>query len=279
MSSNNDFFRHQNEIIRNTWGKDVDVLFYEGDYYIDNINGDVLELNCKDTIDWTYAKTYYALKYVNDNLDYDYIFRTNTSTYINTKLLQAFVDSLEDTQVLWTSELYSLSEGIAPYPLTLYGRGNGLLFSKELVELFIRIGINFLYMNVVDDLYIGNVLNSYHMSRNEDYKKYIKSFTHAWYKCVPSEFDCGHKLSNFGKCGDAEYYKDFITIQVKRYREREFEEKHYYELHNIMKDCNVGSVDKIIEYSNNPSVFLGSVIGYMDYENWVNIDKNFLYNY
>ena len=215
MSSNNDFFRHQNEIIRNTWGKDVDVLFYEGDYYIDNINGDVLELNCKDTIDWTYAKTYYALKYVNDNLDYDYIFRTNTSTYVNTKLLQAFVDSLEDTQVLWTSELYSLSEGIAPYPLTLYGRGNGLLFSKELVELFIRIGINFLYMNVVDDLYIGNVLNSYHMSRNEDYKKYIKSFTHAWYKCVPGEFYCGHKLSNFGKCGDAEYYKDFITIQVK----------------------------------------------------------------
>lgn len=279
MSSNNDFFRHQNEIIRNTWGKDVDILFYEGDYYIDNINGDVLELNCKDTIDWTYAKTYYALKYVNENLDYDYIFRTNTSTYVNTKLLQAFVDSLEDTQVLWTSELYSLSEGIAPYPLTLYGRGNGLLFSKELVELFIKIGINFLYMNVVDDLYIGNVLNSYHMSRNEDYKKYIKSFTHAWYKCVPGEFDCGHKLSNFGKCGDAEYYKDFITIQVKRYREREFEEKHYYELHDIMKDCNIGSVDKIIEYSNNPSIFLGSVIGYIDYENWVNIDKNFLYNY
>ena len=51
MSSNNDFFRHQNEIIRNTWGKDVDVLFYEGDYYIDNINGDVLALNCKDTRD------------------------------------------------------------------------------------------------------------------------------------------------------------------------------------------------------------------------------------
>ena len=90
-------------------------------------------------------------------------------------------------------------------------------------------------MNVVDDLYIGNVLNSYHISRNEDYKKYIKSFTHAWYKCVPGEFDCGHKLSNFGKCGDAEYYKDFITIQVKRYREREFEEKHYYERHDIMR--------------------------------------------
>ena len=69
MSSNNDFFRHQNEIIRNTWGKDVDVLFYEGDYYIDNINGDVLELNCKDTIDWTYAKTYYALKYVKEKIN------------------------------------------------------------------------------------------------------------------------------------------------------------------------------------------------------------------
>ena len=50
----------------------------------------------KIRMDWTYAKTYYALKYVNENLDYDYIFRTNTSTYVNTKLLQAFVDSLEE---------------------------------------------------------------------------------------------------------------------------------------------------------------------------------------
>ena len=78
MSSNNDFFRHQNEIIRNTWGKDVDVLFYEGDYYIDNINGDVIrklwenpeaciELGNKARLD-------YENKYMSEN-NYEQIIR------------------------------------------------------------------------------------------------------------------------------------------------------------------------------------------------------------
>ncbi|MBO5003693.1 MAG: hypothetical protein J6D03_00110 [Clostridia bacterium] len=287
MSANNEFFKHQNDIIRNTWGNDVNVIFYEGNHNEDKLVDDVLELNCNDDIDWTYAKTYYALQYMKDNdIKYDYIFRTNTSTYVNTKLLQAFVNTIEDniknalyTEVLWTSELYSLSEGVAPYPLMLYGRGNGLLMHRNLVDVLLDEGRNFLYMDVIDDVTIGNVLNTYKMKHNHDYRRYIRSLTHAWYKCVPSEFDCGHKLSNFGKHGDAEYYKDFITIQVKRYRERELEEKHYYELHEIMKDCKFGNVENIYRYSRNPSVFIGSAIGYMDYDKWNSCDKNWLYEY
>ena len=279
MSANNDFFRHQNDIIRNTWGSNVQVIFYEGGHYIDQLVGDTLELNCNDSIDWTFAKTYYALKYIYENLEFDYIFRTNTSTYVNTKFLQQFTNSLIDDNVVWASELYSLSESTAPYPLALYGRGNGLLMSKSIVGLFIKFAISFAYMNVVDDVFIGNVLNSWHISHGHDYKKFIKSFPHAWYKCVPHEFDCGHKLSNFGKCGDADYYKDFITIQVKRYRERELEEKHYYELHEIMKNCGNGDVTKALRYGENPSVFIGSAIGYMDYDKWLTCNKNWLYNY
>lgn len=280
MSSKADFFQKQNQIIRDTWGKDVDVIFYEGGHEKNELVGDILKLRCGDGLESTFEKTYYAIQYIQNNIPYDFIFRTNTSTYINTALLQKFCDEQNsNTDVLWVSELYSLSEGVAPYPLCIYGRGNGLLFSKQLVHIFLKEAINFLFMDVVDDMYIGNVLNSFWIKGGANYLDHIKSLPHAWYKCVPGEFDCGHKLSNFGKVGDAKYYKDFVTIQVKRYRERELEEQHYYELHEIMKSCPPVSTYYIYKYAENPSVFIGSAIGYMDYDKWLKTDKNWLFEY
>jgi hypothetical protein len=38
------------------------------------------------------------------------------------------------------------------------------------------------------------------------------------------------------------------------------------------------SVKSNVEYSNNPSVFIGSILGYIDYNKWVNSSKQKLFD-
>lgn len=282
MSCNSDFFKHQNDIIRNTWGKDHNVIFYEGNHKENKLVGDVLELRCPDAIEYTLLKTVTAFKYLREHSDFDYIFRTNTSTYVNVPLLEKFTDTLQYEDVMYSSELYSLSEGLAPYPLAIYGRGNGLLIPRHLIDVLIRESINFQYMPVVDDMYIGNILNSYFIKQGANYLDHIKSLTHGWYRCIDEKFDSGHKLCRFGEEGDAKFYSDFVTIQIKCYRQREKEEEHYLALHEIMKNIKEASdesVTKAIEYAKDPSIFVGSAIGYLDYSKWLMVDKNKLFHF
>ena len=70
----------------------ITVYDYIGSYK-DNYNKSTYlsknTIYCKsgDTESFTYLKTLDALEYIDDNIEYDYIFRTNTSTFINIKLL------------------------------------------------------------------------------------------------------------------------------------------------------------------------------------------------
>jgi len=301
MSCKDEFFKKEEQDIRETWLKPLvdhedgyemfDWCFYDASpdavkhtYSKDQHH---LELRCEDDTNHTYKKTWYALNAVEKLFgDYDYVFRTNTSTYVNLKLLSRFVETLDDDTTLWASELYSLSNSFCPYPLYLYGRGNGLLMPKKVVSLLLNNGKVALYLDKCDDWMIGNILNSYWMSVGEDYLSHIKSYTHGWYKCVPEDMPTNHKLCTYGN-HDKSYEKmgKFITIQVKRYRERELESKHYHELDGAMKLGNpteeeLDSVCKEIhEYSEDPSVFIGSILGYVSYSEWKSCDKMKLFNY
>lgn len=295
MSCQDPFFMDQVETIKNTWAKpiidgkydNIEFLSYVGYSDIDkhkiNKNEHMLKLRVEDDIQNTYKKTYYALSLLKSK-NYDYIFRTNTSTYVNVPLLDAFVQSLEDDTVLWTSELYSLSESFVPYPLYLYGRGNGLLMSRNVVDIILKEGMNFIYMEKCDDWIIGNILNSYWMKQGENYLDHIKSYKHGWYKCINTEARNNNSICQyFNDSQDYNFLNQFLTIQIKRYRERHMENDNYNELNSIFVSHNEDVVDwqKVVQnnmdYSRNPNVFIGSLLGYMSYEAWLKIDKQQLY--
>lgn len=301
MSCEDDFFKHQEQIIRETWlkpvidgkYKNIDYCFYSGKI-IDKHNyskeNHYLTLRCEDNVKNTFKKTYYAFKLCNKLFkDYDYIFRTNTSTFVNIELLNGFVEHIAqlNQNVLWCSELYSLSNSFCPYPLYLYGRGNGLLISKKLIEIILKNGLGYLYLEKCDDWIIGNILNSYWINEGEDYLNYIKSFKHGWFKCVPEEQQNNHKLCVYGNKNKSwEFLRQFITIQIKRYRERHLEEEHYKELNEVFENNKYDSNEQILayandnfEYSKSPSIFIGSIIGYTTYEEWKNCNKMQLYKY
>ena len=294
MSCKNDFFIEQEKYINSTWGKDIidgkypniKLLKYHGGEENNQINNDTLALHCEDDINNTFKKTYFTFSVIQQlegYNDYDYIFRVNTSTYVNVPLLNAFVQSLEDDSILWCAELYSLSEAMTPFPLYLFGRGNALLLSRKLVNIIMSEGFSYLYFNMTDDNTIGNILNSYWMKNNQNYLNHIKSFRHGWFRCIGSNVKTANKICQWNnENSDFNYMKTFVTIQIKRYWERDIENNNYIDLYNdSFKDNIDNDIEKSVklqyEYSENPNVFIGSILGYIEYNYWNTLDKNKLY--
>lgn len=304
MSCNDEFFINQENIIRETWLKpvienkdnkfdNVDYCFYRGDViekHKYNKENHLLTLRCEDNIKNTFKKTYYAFNCCKKIFsDYDYIFRTNTSTYVNVELLQEFVNNvaIKDKNILWAGDLYSLSNSFCPYPLYLYGRGNGMLLSNVLIDIILRDGLIHLYLEKCDDWMIGSILNCYWINQGKNYLDYIRGYKHGWFKCVPEEQPNNHKVCVYGNQNkDWNFLNQFITIQVKRYRERHLEEGHYRELHEVFENNHYESkeelnkiIDGNIEYSQEPSVFIGSILGYTSFTEWNKCNKMQLYTY
>ena len=201
-------------------------------------------------------------------------------------MLNAFVQSLDNDEIVYSGEIYSLSEMCAPYPLCLTPRGNCILLSNKLVNIILNNGLSLLCLtDLTDDPCLSNILNSYWISRHENYRDHVKGFYHGWYKCTNSEINNGHPLCKYNEDrNDFSYWKDFITVQIRKYaQDRNLEKDSYYEFDKIMKDGKYDNINESIEknkkYSEKPPVFIGSILGYISYDEWTNTDKNKLYEY
>lgn len=300
-------FESEYDIARKTWASslpdDVLLVYYDGGQYKetkiedDGSNCMKLHLPCDDDMKWTFKKTWMAYKWVEENVMPKWTFRTNTSTYVNVDNLMKFIADYADSSTVYASDIYSLSEACTPWPLCLYPRGNGILLHHDLMkETIINRGMMFAFQGICDDIVIGNLLNSWFIQRypNDKYYDRVKGLPHGWYKCVDAKFDNGHQLSKYGD--DDIDYSTLITITVKKYREREKEEQHYIDLHEKVKadkdatrqinnhielhgvDAEEIRPDKNwLSYMSNPSIFIGSILGYIDKDKWKEMDKNELY--
>ena len=169
MSSTNQFFVNQIDTIKKTWAKDlpenIDWLYYDGNDKKEatSLNGNHLSICCEDNLENTFKKTFLALLYINNNFKdkYDYIVRTNTSTYINVDFLNYFLNNINDNNdVTYCSDLYSLTEGYAPNPLDIYPRGNCFILPRKHVAIILSFGFSYMYLEHVEDMMIGNIINS-----------------------------------------------------------------------------------------------------------------------
>lgn len=283
QSCNDELFEKEIECIKETYANNlpsnIDFIYYTGDNDKEELVENCLKLTCCDNIYSTFRKTYYALRFLQlNNIQYDYIVRTNTSTYINIKLLNKIINSIVDDKKLYCTELYSLSDGCCPMPLALYARGNCIIISKYWQNIILNEGISFLYLNIIDDKTIGNIHNSFLIKTRQQYiiNNFV-CFPHGWYKCINNQdAENNHKLCKYGASLDD--YSKFLTVQVKNYEDRNLEIKHFKEVHKLFKNENVKQAClEAFEYSKNPSVFIGSILGYIDLETWEKIDKNQLY--
>lgn len=273
MSCNKPFFVRQEQDCKETYlsnlPDNIDYLIYRGGYDSITYNEEthLLELMSKDDLQNTFGKTYDMFTYFLREKrfdDYEYILRTNTSTYINVELLNAFVQQLDNDNEVWGSELVydAKSQNVE----CIYLRGNALLLNRKHIKTICKNGGICRYLNnkLIDDETIGAILYVSSIMENEPI--IFKSYTECWYKSVLEPYSA-HQISNMNNtCLDFELLQNVIAIQIKTYMDRALESYHYAKVHKVFLENKYDDINKSIEfindYSIHPDIFLGEIYGY-----------------
>lgn len=134
MSCNQDIFKYQEIVARNTWIKHlkeegISVFIYTSSKYNNvDIKNNKIYCNTPDDVSHTYEKTICALSQISiDN--FDFIIKTNLTTYINAKLLIKYCNFLKENN-------YNIANGgfmINKDNIIIY-RGNCLIFDNKCVN-------------------------------------------------------------------------------------------------------------------------------------------------
>lgn len=177
QSSQQERYLNEEQLCRFTWlrGVDCEYYFYRGDGGDDVVDEDAHMICVKDGDDLynTGNKTLKAFSLIKD-FDFDYVVRTNCSTYLNVKNIQEFVNTLpggEDENVYAGRYLKNSESLDVPFP-----RGCFYIISKHLLNVILEcqslVKTGFIG---VDDVMIGFILLMYFAKVKNDVSNYNRS--------------------------------------------------------------------------------------------------------
>lgn len=169
MSSSNSTYIKLENCIKETWYKlkneDVEVIFYkDNDRFIQKSNtpefdGCDLILPISDGFYTLGQKTLMAFEWVNQNYNYDYIYRSNLGSFVDIKNLLLFLsDKPKDN-------LYCGIVGKDTFYLKReveFASGSGYFLSKDLVDLVVKNKYIWNH-NIVDDVALGELLSQFNI--------------------------------------------------------------------------------------------------------------------
>ena len=141
--------------VKDTWGSikidNIKILYIYGTPNIDPyIVDDKLYIDVEDTFQNIGYKTLKMFDYINKNYSYDYIFRTNLSSYIvQDKLLEYLDDKPVD-------KFFNAVIGYHPNGIK-FASGAGYIISKDIVETILEIK-NLWDHNFMDDVALGKLI-------------------------------------------------------------------------------------------------------------------------
>lgn len=280
MSCNLDFFDHEVEIVEQTWAKDIidgkydNITYYSYTAMSDEMfrntehkNLGIIDEEChtvyvptKDDFFSTYQKTLMCLKTLHTQIcDVDYIFRTNTSTYINVPLLDAFVQRLDTyDENIYCGTILASKYISGPYPYCLYAQGNSVLISKKYyIDVMTKASYraNAIKMdNVrcdekwkvhkmsVDDTAMGFIIDSHLIGSGHDHTKYYKDWN----------------LRKFYEIDEEDWHKQLSIIVKKCGFNRRIEFRDYLYIHTVMKaydgEPDLSYIDEYMKSKGYPHI-------------------------
>jgi len=168
------------EAIRKTWALDlkknnIDYFFYEGDWGTNTLDGDLIKLDVKSEDEYSFKKFIQACTFLrNQNLNYDFIYRTNLSTYIDVSKFLKYIKIKEINQLSYgglTSKAYLLPELTLKFKLLrkfapklrfgkriVYKNGAGFFIGSLLINELINTYKPIENCYLADDVFIGLLL-------------------------------------------------------------------------------------------------------------------------
>ena len=303
MSCNQKHFKIEGAEMKKVFNKHIKKLHLEDEVFVYDYVGDADELHeenntifctAGDNLMSTYHKTIECLNYIDKNIEYDYIFRTNTSTFINIELMYNLIKKIDEQKlgdIVYGTEIISVPNTFCPRLNDFYLRGNGLILSKNKIKLILKHRFDFMnsddYPNAgmsyhvyehyctayIDDICIGTVLNTINCKKyswTEIPENCLRVFKHAWYDCgTPwKQYDVDNGACPWNNLDlDFEFLKQFVTIQIKSYKIEE-KDRTRYDIKKIKKLSNVflnktnndieQTVNENMEFTPSCKCFIGA---------------------
>jgi hypothetical protein len=180
LSSKHQSYDGFKEVIRKTWALDlkknnIDCFFYEGDWGTNTLDGDLIKLDVKSEDEYSFKKFIQACTFLrNQNLNYDFIYRTNLSTYIDVSNFIKYIKIKEINQFSYcglTSKAYLLPELTLKFKLLrkfapklrfgkriAYKNGAGFFIGSLLINELINTYKPIENCYLEDDVFIGLLL-------------------------------------------------------------------------------------------------------------------------
>ena len=194
MFCNIEHYKRMFNICKETWAKPILDNEYSNFQYwgytasYDNLahinqKEHIIYVPCDDSRKGTYIKTYLALYIIKTHPEifgeFDYIFRTNVSTFINLELLNMLINNIKDEKEIYCGHIY-IRQGKGEYnlPKDFYALlvGHSILFNKLYIELLNN------KLNGPDDGIISYIFNKHWYKENKCPIDYYKMFGAFEYK-------------------------------------------------------------------------------------------------
>ena len=249
MSCNQDFFIEQEQHIKKLYAKDIiegkysNIEFYtytasfDSKYHI-NKEEHKLYVPADDTLEGTFEKTQNVFKLLNHlNFDYDYILRTNCSTYINVELLNRFINEIKlDDKKVYAGSIYLSEFGTGPYNWCFYGVGNALLLSKFWINIIIKTNPKNIKNYVktknepyykIDDNTIGLIINNYAFNNNMDMYNIWENFNFPLINHIPID------------------PQNYLVIPCRQYNKENKRDNEKYALNKIHETIKKSDINKV----------------------------------
>lgn len=182
MSANKQPYTAEEEVVKKTWAKDIIDGKYEGcSFYAYSASSNKrsyvkenhIYIDASDSLEGTYDKTYKCFLFLLENYNFDYIVRTNTSTYINVQLVTDFINQLPETDdKIYCTRLISCvpkyEKNIGVFPCGLF-----YFFAQKVVKNAVHAYRKREKSSGVDDYCLFRDLKEYYNKQNNDFKKML----------------------------------------------------------------------------------------------------------
>jgi hypothetical protein len=178
-NDNGGIYSQFNEIQKKTWDsinvENVETFYLYGNHDKNEIvNGDILTDVIETGPNCGGYKTIKSFELIN-NLEYDYIFRTNSSSYIDKKILNGLF-SQSSTGVY--AGLTSSHDNIG------FVSGSGYFLSRDLVELVVK-NSNLWNHNLLDDIALADLLSKFNITPTSTNHRCDVTVKNQW---IPMDF-------------------------------------------------------------------------------------------
>jgi hypothetical protein len=170
-------------------------------------------------------KTSEAMKYINNHYDYDFIFRTNLSTFIN-------VNNLVD----FTSKLSKVNT-CAGFSFSGFITGTGIIMSRDVSQIVAHSYVNFNYNNIHEDVLISTILGHFKV-------KYVNPDTdYSWGLIIDNEtsdsFPNFIYYTTYGEIKQFDWQRNTLHWRIKNGNDRNLDLEYFKILEHFINSIEL----------------------------------------